>query len=141
MKDLVKFFGTETIKLSGVQGFRITVEAGVEFDKMGRMLFGDSYYLRLENASIIREWNESPQVAVFRITTSDDLTVVITYVPRSNTARVDIWWTDAYEYKYDSDYAMPSTDRAVLCNDEGYVFLHHSHEFKDVESIRFQFVR
>lgn len=141
MKDLVKFFGNETIKLSGVQGFHIAVEAGVEFDEMGMMLFGDSYYLRLENATITRKWNKDEQLASFLITTSDDLQVCICYSPECKQASVSIWWTDAYEYRYGSGYAMPSTDKQMSCNDEGYVFLHHEHLFHDVESIRFQFVR
>lgn len=141
MRDLVKFFGNETIKLSGVQGFRINVEAGVEFDEMGMMLFGDSYYLRLENATITRKWDEDEQMVAFFITTSDDLQVCILYSPGCMQASVSIWWTDAYEYKYGSDHAMPSTDKQMSCNDEGYVFLHHAHTFNAVESIRFEFVK
>lgn len=141
MKDLVKFFGNETIKLSGVQGFHIAVEAGVEFDEMGMMLFGDSYYLRLENAAITRKWDEDEQLASFLITSGDDLRVQVIYSPECKQASVSIWWTDAYECKYGSDYATPSTDRQISCNDEGYVSLHHEHLFHDVESVRFQFMK
>ena len=139
MRNLVKFFGNESVKLVGNQGFCIRIDAEEERDEIGRISMGESYYLRLENATITRTLDKEQQIVTFHIVSDNDLKVRIVYLPDSHKAFISILWSDTYELKYGSDYALPSYDKRVMSNAGHYVILHHSHTFKNVESISLEF--
>lgn len=135
MKDLVKFFGNESVKLVGNQGFCIRIDAEEERDEIGRIFWGESYYLRLENTSITRTWDKDKQALSLLITSGNDLRVYVLYSYDRRNAYISIQWSDSYELKYGSDYALPSYDKQKAGTNGWY----YSHRFNRVESISLEF--